>query len=194
VRSRFQRKSPAGASPITDAICPRSSVRSERHRAKVEAAGAIPALDAILPLCLSSNRASFVNSYSSVRVRPGAPSGLWCNSSISPCEGDGPGANPGFLTNNENARRTLKGDRRFRKRNTPQGAIHAPAQGSQSRYLDTSCSSRDHDSTARRTILASSFYSQFESASSRSTIRRTGSCKAWEAHSSTGFHFFGHKC
>ncbi len=25
-------------------------------------------------------------------------SGLWCNSSISPCEGDGPGANPGFLT------------------------------------------------------------------------------------------------
>ncbi len=34
-----------------------------------------------------------------VRVRPGAPAGLWCNSSISPCEGDGPGANPGFLTN-----------------------------------------------------------------------------------------------
>jgi hypothetical protein len=27
-------------------------------------------------------------------------SGLWCNNSISPCEGDGPGANPGFLTNN----------------------------------------------------------------------------------------------
>ena len=26
-------------------------------------------------------------------------SGLWCNSSISPCEGDGPGANPGILTN-----------------------------------------------------------------------------------------------
>ena len=25
--------------------------------------------------------------------------GLWCNRSISPCEGDGPGANPGFLTN-----------------------------------------------------------------------------------------------
>ena len=88
-----------GASPITDAICPRSSVRSERHRAKVEVAGAIPAADAILPLCLSSYRASFVNSYSSVQVRPEAPSGLWCNSSISPCEGDGPGANPGFLTN-----------------------------------------------------------------------------------------------
>src|SRR5439155_15041135 len=51
------------------------------------------------PLCLSSYRASFVNSYSSVQVRPEAPSGLWCNSSISPCEGDGPGANPGFLTN-----------------------------------------------------------------------------------------------
>src|SRR5213594_4276977 len=29
----------------------------------------------------------------------GFPPGLWCNSSISPCEGDGPGANPGFLTN-----------------------------------------------------------------------------------------------
>src|SRR5712692_994329 len=42
-----------GASPATDArwlnaICPRSSVRSERHRAKVEVAGAIPAVDAIL--------------------------------------------------------------------------------------------------------------------------------------------------
>src|SRR5688572_21259621 len=30
--------------------------------------------------------------------RESASSGLWCNSSISPCEGDGPGANPGFLT------------------------------------------------------------------------------------------------
>lgn len=28
----------------------------------------------------------------------GSISGSWCNSSISPCEGDGPGANPGFLT------------------------------------------------------------------------------------------------
>src|SRR5678816_1124673 len=54
-------------------FCPRSSVRSERHRAKVEGAGATPAVDAILPLCLSSHRTSFVNSYSSVRVRPEAP-------------------------------------------------------------------------------------------------------------------------
>ena len=54
-------------------FCPRSSVRSERHRAKVEVAGAIPAVDAILPLCLRSHRASFVNSYTSVRVRPEAP-------------------------------------------------------------------------------------------------------------------------
>ena len=54
-------------------LCPRSSVRSERHRAKVEVAGASPAVDAILPLCLSSHRTSFVNSYSSVRVRPEAP-------------------------------------------------------------------------------------------------------------------------
>src|SRR5712692_9598848 len=57
-----------GASPATDArwldaICPRSSVRSERHRAKVEVAGAIPAVDAILPLCLSSHRTSFLNSF-----------------------------------------------------------------------------------------------------------------------------------
>ena len=52
-------------------FCPRSSVRSERHRAKVEVAGAIPAVDAILPLYLSSYKSSFVNSYSSVQVRPG---------------------------------------------------------------------------------------------------------------------------
>src|SRR5438046_380399 len=67
-------------------FCPRSSVRSEHHRAKVEVASAIPAADAILPLCLSSHRTSpagasaaptgwlsFVNSYSSVRIRPEAP-------------------------------------------------------------------------------------------------------------------------
>ena len=29
----------------------------------------------------------------------GRPSGLWCSSSIPRCERDGPGANPGFLTN-----------------------------------------------------------------------------------------------
>lgn len=41
-----------------------------------------------------------------VRVHVRAPfarsqrvSGLWCNSSISAREADGPGANPGFLTN-----------------------------------------------------------------------------------------------
>ena len=50
-----------------------AQLESERHRAKVEDAGAIPAADASLPLCLSSHRASFVNSYSSVRVRPEAP-------------------------------------------------------------------------------------------------------------------------
>ena len=73
-RSRSFKSGLIGARPITDAIfCPRSSVRSERHRARVEVAGAIPAVDAILPLCLSSYRASFVNSYSSVQVRPEAP-------------------------------------------------------------------------------------------------------------------------
>ena len=59
--------------PIPQGICPRSPVRSKRHHAKVEVASAIPAVDAILPLCLSSHRTSFVNSYSSVRVRPEAP-------------------------------------------------------------------------------------------------------------------------
>ena len=64
----------AGASPATDAIFVHvAQLDLERHRAKVEAAGATPAVDTILPLCLSSYRASFVNSYSSVQVRPGAP-------------------------------------------------------------------------------------------------------------------------
>ena len=45
----------------------------ERRSAKAEAAGAIPAVDAIFQDC-------------------------GVTSSISPCEGDGPGANPGFLT------------------------------------------------------------------------------------------------
>ena len=68
-----------GASPTTDASlwlnanCPRSSDRLERGSAKAEVAGAIPAVDAISQDC-------------------------GVTSSISPCEGDGPGANPGFLT------------------------------------------------------------------------------------------------
>jgi hypothetical protein len=68
-----------GAGPTTDANlwlnpnCPRSSDRLERGSAKAEAAGAIPAVDAISQDC-------------------------GVTSSISPCEGDGPGANPGFLT------------------------------------------------------------------------------------------------
>ena len=53
---------------------PRSSDRSERRSAKAEAAGAIPAVDTISQDC-------------------------GVTSSISPCEGDGSGANPGFLTN-----------------------------------------------------------------------------------------------
>ena len=68
-----------GASPTTDANLwlnadrPRSSDRLERRSAKAEVAGAIPAVDAISQDC-------------------------GVTSSISPCEGDGPGANPGFLT------------------------------------------------------------------------------------------------
>ena len=50
-----------------------AQIDSERHRAKVEAAGETPAVDAILPLCLGSYRSGFGNRYSSVRIRPGAP-------------------------------------------------------------------------------------------------------------------------
>lgn len=69
----------AGASPATDAsfgstlVVRVAQLDSERHRAKVEAAGATPAVDTILPLCLNSYRSGFVNRYSSVRIRPGAP-------------------------------------------------------------------------------------------------------------------------
>ena len=56
-----------------NANCPRSSDRLERRSAKAEVTGAIPVVDTISPLCLSSHRAGFVNPYSSVRVRPGAP-------------------------------------------------------------------------------------------------------------------------
>ena len=48
--------------------------------------GASPTMGSSLRLPATSRQASF-------------RSGSWCNSSISPCEGDGPGANPGFLTN-----------------------------------------------------------------------------------------------
>ena len=53
------------------------------------------------PLCLSSHRASFVNSYSSVRVRPEAPiyQGRDVTVSISACDADCAGANPVALTN-----------------------------------------------------------------------------------------------
>src|SRR5665213_13598 len=44
-------------------------------------------------------------------------SGSWCNSSISPCEGDGPGANPGFLTNYRS--RTPKRQQCGRRRKSP---------------------------------------------------------------------------
>src|SRR5439155_17530024 len=68
-RSRPFKSGLIGASPITDArwpnaSCPRSSVRSERHRAKVEVAGAIPAVDAILPL--GRNRST--GAFSQIRI------------------------------------------------------------------------------------------------------------------------------
>ena len=76
---------------------------------------------------------------SALGIPPSAFSpGLWCNSSISPCEGDGPGANPGFLTILEKKMRG-ESQRRLalpRMRNSARRAIHAPAQRSQDRYLD----------------------------------------------------------
>jgi hypothetical protein len=62
-----------GASPITDAICSQGVISSARRFAKAEVRGANPRESTILPLCLSSHRTSFVNSHSSVRVRPEAP-------------------------------------------------------------------------------------------------------------------------
>ncbi len=67
----------AGASPATDAIfillsrCNRSACLPAKERVR----GASPreSTNFVEPLCLSSHRAGFVNPYSSVRVRPGAP-------------------------------------------------------------------------------------------------------------------------
>ena len=82
-------------------FCSQGVINSARRSAKAEVRGAIPRESANLPLCLSSHRSGFVNRHSSVQVQPGLQfkSGTWCNRSISPCEGDGPGATPGFLTN-----------------------------------------------------------------------------------------------
>src|ERR1051326_9520257 len=93
-----------GASPITDASgpnasCPRSSDRSERHHAKVDVAGATPAVDAILPLCLQQQQGEFRKLvwWPRANARCESDQGLeqdcGVTSSISPCEGDGPGAN-----------------------------------------------------------------------------------------------------
>lgn len=147
-----------------------SVIRCSSGEARRHSAFGFRPSDLILPLCLSSNRASFVNSYSSVRVRPGAPiqleiakcgvrndrrgepnrarhdrpSGLWCNSSISACEADGPGANPGFLTKKANARRALNeiglSASGFCSRSNP-----SPGTMISRRYSDASCSSRNEN-------------------------------------------------
>ena len=48
-------------------------ISSARRSAKAEVRGASPRGSTISPLCLSSHRSGFVNRYSSVQVRPGAP-------------------------------------------------------------------------------------------------------------------------
>src|SRR5262249_40147256 len=50
------------------------------------------------------------------------------------------------------------------KRNSAQGAIHAPAQRSQGRYLDTSCSSRNGESALGQYGKTSTSYSQLSAA------------------------------
>ena len=71
----------AGASPATDAKwwlnanCSQGVISFAHRSAKAEVRGANPRESAsfIVPLCLSSYRSGFVNRYSSVQVRPGAP-------------------------------------------------------------------------------------------------------------------------
>ena len=112
---RFAKAEARGANPRGSATLnselrtPKEPNPSRQRRGSLRSSEFVPRTFPC-PRAFSSYRASFVNSYSSVRVRPGAPAGLWCNSSISRCERDGPGANPGFLTTlgKANARRTLK--------------------------------------------------------------------------------------
>ena len=59
---------------------------------------------------MAGSRSACVARPSTINAQLSTSSGSWCNSSISPREGDGPGASPGFLTSleKENARRTPK--------------------------------------------------------------------------------------
>ena len=91
-----------GASPITDAIsiC---AFGFAIYEPSANWKGRVNRQSQIVnpqPLCLSSYRASFVNSYSSVRVRPEAPfyQGRDVTVSISACDADCAGANPVALT------------------------------------------------------------------------------------------------
>ena len=83
-------------------ICSQGVISSARRSAKAEVRGANPRESATfkMPLCLSSYRAGFVNPYSSVQVRPGAPTyqGRDVTVSISACDADCAGANPVALT------------------------------------------------------------------------------------------------
>jgi hypothetical protein len=68
-------------------------------------------------------------------------SGLWCNSSISAREADGPGANPGFLTKKRKRATSAQGDWPIRKRICSK-SNPSPGTKISRRYLDESCSSR----------------------------------------------------
>ena len=92
-----------GASPITDTNCSQGVISSARRSAKAEARGANPRESASFKAPVPQQPQGEFRKLVFVGASPARASsfnsGSWCNSSISPCEGDGPGANPGFLTN-----------------------------------------------------------------------------------------------
>ena len=95
-------------------FCSQGAISSARRSAKAEVRGANPresaSFQAPVPQQLQGEFRKLVFVGASPTRGSSFKSGSWCNSSISPCEGDGPGANPGFLTSleKENARRALK--------------------------------------------------------------------------------------
>ena len=75
--------------------------------------------------------------------------GLWCNSSISPCEGDGPGANPGFLTNSFFAGPLMVASQVFGRhwlnvRPLPEGQLKSPGRGWPGAAMQKQASSSIH--------------------------------------------------
>ncbi len=77
-------------------VCLVQTRRQGGGRPEVIASGRLPGFSASVA---EQSGTALVAQHTLVKTQPEAPSGLWCNRSISPREGDGPGATPGFLTN-----------------------------------------------------------------------------------------------